>query len=50
MPIESEVGECHRVLRILPQNLFDQDDRFVAILSRKSLDMPMRPHDSLPLA
>src|SRR5215813_8196942 len=50
MPVVGQVGERHRILRIAPQNLLDQEDCLVAIVSGESLDMPMRPHDALPLA
>src|SRR5262249_20001826 len=50
MPVVGQVGERHRILRIAPQNLLDQEDCLVAIVSRESLNMPMCPHDALPLA
>src|SRR5690349_7701773 len=49
MPVEGKIGECHRVVRVASQNLFEQYDRFVAILSCKSLDVPMRTHHPFPL-
>src|SRR3954452_10044021 len=50
MPVVGKIGERHRIVRIVPQNLFKQDNCLVAILLRKSLNMPMRTHHSFPLA